>query len=186
MADYPENRTVQMEVLEAARRVAGEDWTFRMVDVVRELAHLNESTVRTHVNSRCCVNAPSHHQHRWPYFRRVARGLYQVEPDYRQRPAPTETPGAAAMAVREAAPAHVIDAPTTASTIHVVVTESEGWYVAECMEAAVVTQGRTLDALVGNLREAVGLHLEVEDPIESGLSPKPRLSLTYEFSPFGR
>ena len=65
-------------------------------------------------------------------------------------------------------------------------TESEGWYVAECMEAAVVTQSRTLDELVGNLREAVGLHLEGEDPAELGLSPKPRLSVTYEFTPFGQ
>ena len=186
MANYAEKRTVQIEVLEAARRVADGDWTFRLVDVVRELAHLNESTVRTHITSRCCVNAPSHHQHRWPYFRRIGRGVYQVEPDYRRRPASAETPGATAIAVRETAPAYVIDAADAASTIHVVVTESEGWYVAECMEAAVVTQSRTLDELVGNLREAVGLHLEGEDPTESGLSPKPRLSMTYEFTPFGQ
>ena len=172
-------------MLEAARRVCGEDWTFRLADIVRELTHLNESTVRTHVTSRCCVNAPSHHQHRWPYFRRVGRAVYQVEPDYRQRPAPSATPVAAATAAREPAPAYVVDAAGAASTIHVVVTESEGWYVAECMEAAVVTQGRTLDELIGNLREAVGLHLEGEDPVESGLSPTPRLSVTYEFSPFG-
>ena len=184
MANYTESRTVQREVLEAARRVAGEDWTFRLADVVRELAHLNESTVRKHVTSRCCVNAPRHHQHRWPYFRRVGRGLYQVEPDYRQGPAPSAAPVAAAM-VRETAPAYVVDAAAAASTIHVVVTESEGWYVAECLEAAVVTQGRTLDELVGNLREAVGLHLEGEDPVESGLAPNPRLSVTCEFSPFG-
>lgn len=76
--------------------------------------------------------------------------------------------------------------PAAKATIHVVVTESEGWYVAECMEAAVVTQGRTLDELVANLREAIGLHLESEDPAESGLSPTPRLSVTYDFSPFGQ
>lgn len=185
MADYAESRTVQMEVLEAARRVADGDWTFRLADAVRALAHLNESTVRTHVTSRCCVNAPRHHQHRWPYFRRVGRGLYRVEPDYRQRPAPPAPPVATPTLVRETAPAYVVDAAAAASTIHVVVTESEGWYVAECLEAAVVTQGRTLDELVGNLREAVGLHLEGEDPVESGLSPTPRLSVTYEFSPFG-
>ena len=176
----------QIEVLEAAQRIADGDWTFKLVEVVRELAHLNESTVRTHITSRCCVNAPSHHQHRWPYFRRVGRGVYQVEPDYRRRPAFGETSGATAMAVREVAPAYVIDAAVAAPTIHVVVTESEGWYVAECMEAAVVTQGRTLDELVGNLREAVGLHLEGDDADQLGLSPKPRLSVTYEFSPFGQ
>jgi len=41
----------------------------------------------------------------------------------------------------------------------------EGGYVAECLNLAVVTQGRTLDETVQNLREAIQLHLEGEDPI---------------------
>lgn len=36
-------------------------------------------------------------------------------------------------------------------------------YVAECLEIPVVTQGRTLDETVANLREAAALHLEDED-----------------------
>ncbi len=36
-------------------------------------------------------------------------------------------------------------------------------YVAECLEIPVVTQGRTLDEVTRNLREAVELHLEGED-----------------------
>jgi len=60
-----------------------------------------------------------------------------------KRPAPT---------VRASAPPR--------DTVHAVVTRSRGWYVAECLEVAVVTQGHTLDELVTNLREAVGLHLE--------------------------
>jgi predicted RNase H-like HicB family nuclease len=46
-------------------------------------------------------------------------------------------------------------------------------YIAECLEIAVVTQGRTLDETVANLREAVALHLEGEDPAEFGLAPDP-------------
>jgi len=42
-------------------------------------------------------------------------------------------------------------------------------YVAECLEIAVVTQGDTLDEVVSNLREAVALHLEGEDPTTFGL-----------------
>ncbi len=39
----------------------------------------------------------------------------------------------------------------------------EGGYVAECLDLAVVTQGRTLDETVQSLREAIQLHLEGED-----------------------
>ena len=45
---------------------------------------------------------------------------------------------------------------------------------------AVVTQGRTLDELVTNLREAVALQLEGEDPASTGVVAEPRISLTYE------
>ena len=48
------------EVLRAARRLCRERraWTFSAEEVVRALPGLNESSVRTHVVSRCCVNAP--------------------------------------------------------------------------------------------------------------------------------
>ncbi len=56
-------------------------------------------------------------------------------------------------------------------------------YVAECIEVSVVTQGETLDEVVHNLREAVALHLEDEDPTEFGLVDKPSLLVTFEFQP---
>jgi hypothetical protein len=70
---------VREQVLAAARRLAGRDGTFRLRDIVAALPHLNPGTVRTHVASRCCVNAPAHHQTRWPYFRAVGRGVYRLE-----------------------------------------------------------------------------------------------------------
>jgi predicted RNase H-like HicB family nuclease len=51
----------------------------------------------------------------------------------------------------------------------------ERGYVAECLEVAVVTQGATLDETVANLREAVQLHLEGENPADFGLAPHPTL-----------
>ena len=42
-------------------------------------------------------------------------------------------------------------------------------YVAECLDLAVVTQGRASDETVQNLREAILLHLEGEDLAEMGL-----------------
>ena len=76
---------VHLQVLEVARGLARGDWTFEIRAVVTALPHLNEGTVRTHVASRCCVNAPSNHQSRHPYFKSVGRGVYRLEPRYRGR-----------------------------------------------------------------------------------------------------
>ena len=44
----------------------------------------------------------------------------------------------------------------------------EGGYVAECLDLAVVTQGKTLDETAQNLRKAIPLHLEGEDLAKVG------------------
>ncbi len=63
--------------------------------------------------------------------------------------------------------------------VHAYVRRGEEAWVAECQEIFVVTQGSTLDETIANLREAVALHLDGEDPAEFGLAPDPVLSLTY-------
>ena len=70
------------------------------------------------------------------------------------------------------------------SAIHVVISESEGWFVAECLETAVVTQGRSLDETMANLRNALELHLDGEELAHTGLSPSPRLVVSYETPAF--
>ena len=65
-------------------------------------------------------------------------------------------------------------------TIKVSISKSEGYFVAECLEIAAVTQGRTLDETVANLQEAVGLFLEGEDPEEFGLVKNPFILATLE------
>jgi len=65
-------------------------------------------------------------------------------------------------------------------SVHATVSHGERFYVAECWEVAVVTQGRTLDEVVANLREALELHLGGEDLRALGLTPCPRLVITYE------
>ncbi|MEM2902807.1 MAG: type II toxin-antitoxin system HicB family antitoxin [Candidatus Bathyarchaeia archaeon] len=47
--------------------------------------------------------------------------------------------------------------------IQVRVYRGEKYYVAECLDLPVVTQGKTLDEVVGNIKEAIELHLEGED-----------------------
>ncbi len=178
---------VHHEVLEAACRLCRErgGWRFRPAEVVCALPHLKATTVRTHIVSRCCVNAPANHPHRWPYFRRVARAVYEVLRTHRisarrgksrQRTgrAPSVAEAGATYGPRTSAPPR--------DTVHAVVTRERSWYVAECLELAVVTQGRTLDALVSSLREAIALHLEGEDPSSLGVVAEPRISLTYDFA----
>ena len=76
---------VHEQILNVARRLseASPNATFTCAEVIRALPHLNESTVRTHITSRCCVNAPSNHGSRLGYFRRVDRGHYKIEPRWR-------------------------------------------------------------------------------------------------------
>ena len=56
-------------------------------------------------------------------------------------------------------------------------------YVAECLSISVVTQGETLDEVVQNLRDAVSLHLEDENPAEFGLIENPSILVTFELQP---
>ena len=67
--------------------------------------------------------------------------------------------------------------------IKAIIRRGERYYIAECVEIAVVTQGKTLDETLANLQEAVGLHLEGEDPATFGLSPNPTIVLTMELEP---
>ena len=70
---------VHKQVLDAARRLRDEGRKrFTLAEIVKALPDLNSGTVRTHVSSRCCVNAPDNHQHRWPYFHRLRRGVYRL------------------------------------------------------------------------------------------------------------
>lgn len=181
-------KTIQEEILRCVRRLCRErgQWTFRTEEVVLALPHLNASSVRTHVGSRCCVNAPKNHPHKWDYFRRVGRGLYELRSAYRkERPGTRSTgsggssqsPGLAA----EPQPRYQAGRRLTQrAVIHAAVFKEDQAYVAECLEIAVVTQGRTMDEVLDNLKEAIALHLEGEDPETLGLSPSAHLVVTYE------
>ena len=59
----------------------------------------------------------------------------------------------------------------------------ETGFVAECVEIAVVTQGKTIDETLHNLKEAVALHLERENAAEFGLRDRPTLVVTMEVDP---
>ncbi len=65
-------------------------------------------------------------------------------------------------------------------TIHAFIQRDESTFTAECLEIAVVTQGKTLDEIADNLRQAISLHLEGEEMAELGHSENPRIQLVYE------
>ena len=68
-------------------------------------------------------------------------------------------------------------------TIKAHVRKGENLYAAECVEIAVVTQGKTLDETLVNLQEAVALHLEDEDPADFGLVRDPAILVAIELEP---
>ena len=64
--------------------------------------------------------------------------------------------------------------------IQVRVYRGEKYYVAECVDLPVVTQGRTLDEVVENVREAIHLHLEGEDLKEWDILPNFSILVNFE------
>jgi predicted RNase H-like HicB family nuclease len=162
---------VHEQVLKAACALASQrpDWTFEPIEIVQALRHLNESSVRTHVVSRCCVEAPKNHAHKWDYFSRVGRGRYQVRKPYRR------APPAALIAADSARPEK-----RPRNTIHGIVQKDGDMFVVECLEVAVVSQGATLDQAIENVQQAVGLHLDGEDLHALGLAAHPRLEIIYD------
>ncbi len=82
MQVMPIHEHVLLAALQICRERGG--WTFRPGEIVAALPDLNTASVRTHVMSRCCANAPAHHPHRWPYFRRLRRGVYEVRREWRE------------------------------------------------------------------------------------------------------
>ena len=164
--------TAHLAVLAAAQRLCAErqEPVFTPEEIVRALPAVNASTVRTHVTSRCCVNAPSHHQSRPEYFRRIDRGRYELLPRYRTSRTKTVLPPR---------PRRALTSPQR-DTIHAIITKEGGTYTVDCHEVAVVTQGRTLDEALANLLEAVGLHLEGEDLAGLGLDGVKRIHVSVQ------
>ncbi|CAN5825105.1 hypothetical protein BH18ACI5_BH18ACI5_28740 [soil metagenome] len=164
------------DILAAARRIAESkaDRSFTPLEVVRALPDLNAGTIRTHITSRCCVNAPKNHPHKWDYFERLARGRYRLTARYE----PVRKSGGV---VREARSIYGAkpSAPPKRS-VHAAISRSGRWYSAECLEIAVVTQGRTLDETIVNLKDAIALHLEGEDSAALGVALPLQLHVVYD------
>lgn len=64
---------------------------------------------------------------------------------------------------------------TLQHTIKVFIRQGEKFFTAECLEVPVVTQSRTIDETVANIKEALALHIEDENLEQYGLAPNPVL-----------
>lgn len=66
------------EILIAIRRLGSE--TFTVMDVLREMrgTEYAESTIRTHITSRMCADAPDNHGTTYADLDRVGRGRYRL------------------------------------------------------------------------------------------------------------
>lgn len=60
------------------------------------------------------------------------------------------------------------------------ISRGDKYYTAEGVDLPVVTQGRTLDELAKNIREAVDLHLEGENPADFNIAPNPSVLMNFE------
>ena len=64
--------------------------------------------------------------------------------------------------------------------ISVHIFKGEKYFVAECIDLPVITQGKTLDELVKNLKEAIELHLEDENLEDLDIAPNPAIIANIE------
>jgi hypothetical protein len=72
------------EILDCVQRITSQKGSneFTIEEVLDGLrsrgTEYSVSTIRTHITSRLCVNAPAHHAVRYPDFERTARGTYRL------------------------------------------------------------------------------------------------------------
>lgn len=70
--------------------------------------------------------------------------------------------------------------------IQVKISGGEKYYVAECLDLPVVSQGRTLDEVVENVREAIELHLEGENLKEWDILPDFSILISLELPAYAK
>ena len=68
--------------------------------------------------------------------------------------------------------------------IQVHIYKGDKYYIAECIDLPVVTQGKNLDELIKNLNEAIELQLEGEDIKDYDLVQKPSVLASIELDSF--
>lgn len=68
-------------------------------------------------------------------------------------------------------------------TIQFRVYKGEKYYVGECLDLPIITQGKKIDETLKNIKEALILHLDGEDLKELGFSAHPSVLVHFELEP---
>jgi len=63
------------------------------------------------------------------------------------------------------------------NTVTAIIHKGEKYYVAECLEVDVVTQGTTIDEALLNFKEAIALYFKNEDISEIRLPKEPAIAV---------
>jgi len=61
--------------------------------------------------------------------------------------------------------------------------KGERYFVGESIDLPIVTQGKTIDEVVANLKEALTLYLEGENLAELGIASNPSALVNFELEP---
>jgi len=67
--------------------------------------------------------------------------------------------------------------------IQFTISREDGVYVAEGINVSIVTDGKTFEELTRNIREAVSLYFEGEDPVSLGFVKFPSILTNFELQP---
>jgi hypothetical protein len=69
------------------------------------------------------------------------------------------------------------------SIIQFTISREEGVYTAEGVNAPIATEARTFEELQDNIRDAVALYFEGDDPASLGFDKAPAILTNFEVSP---
>jgi hypothetical protein len=76
--------TCRDEILMAVKKIIEEkgknEFTSKeVIDILQnQHTHYKDSTIQTHISSKCCMNSPNHHQTVYNDFERIGTGLYKL------------------------------------------------------------------------------------------------------------
>jgi hypothetical protein len=76
--------TARDEILSAVKNILREreNNNFHVTEILHYMKSNNtsykESTIRTHITSRCCANSPNHHGSVFNDFERIGKGMYRL------------------------------------------------------------------------------------------------------------
>lgn len=76
--------TAREEILTAVKGIISEreDNSFYLREVLQYMksndTSYQESTIRTHITSRCCSNSPNHHGSVFNDYERIGKGMYRL------------------------------------------------------------------------------------------------------------